>query len=208
MRNLKFLSASEQDQLKNQFNDVYKRTIEYIDKYYDFENSVFKLFSKFDLKNAIIYEDAIEAVNSLCLKNVDEDRLYDEINKLKQIHPHLKESNAFSTMSVDLLWVQLFKVANFTELSKIVGNILSIPISNAFVERVFSLMGNLWTDERNCLSVKMVKSELIIKVNYKMSCQDFLNYLKKPEQAKMLQQTLANKKYDFKNQAGPSNSSV
>lgn len=45
-------------------------------------------------------------------------------------------------LSSDLMWVELFKKGNFTELPKIIGQIFSIPISNAFVERVFSLMGN------------------------------------------------------------------
>ena len=30
--------------------------------------------------------------------------------------------------------------------------ILSIPVSHASVERVFSVMGNVWTDEHNRLS--------------------------------------------------------
>lgn len=43
MRNIKFLRPSEQDQLKKGANEVYRRTLEYIQKYYDFENSVFKI---------------------------------------------------------------------------------------------------------------------------------------------------------------------
>ena len=62
----------------------------------------------------------------------------------------------------------------------------SIPISNAFVERVFSLMGNLWSDERNNLSVEMVKSELCVKLIYNMNCQEFFQFLKNPEQKYVL----------------------
>lgn len=161
MRNMKFLKTSEQNHLKKEANEVYRRTLEYIQKYYDFEDSIFKIFSKFDLTSAVSYEDTMEAVESLGLKNVDEDKLYDETRKLNQQFPQFAQSSD-STLPVDLRWVQLFKVTStFTELPKIIGIFISIPISNAIVERVFSLMGNLWTDERNCLSVDMVKAELI-----------------------------------------------
>jgi hypothetical protein len=68
----------------------------------------------------------------------------------------------------------------------------------AFVERVFSLMENLWSDERNRLSVEMVKSELCVKLNYNMNCQEFLYFLKNPEQEKLLKCVTNNVKYDFK----------
>jgi len=100
--------------------------------------------------------------------------------------------------SSDLMWVELFKKNNFTELPKIIGKIFSIPISNAFVERVFSLMGNLWSEERNRLSVEKVKSELCVKLNYNMNCQEFLYFLKNPEQEKLLKCATNNVKYDFK----------
>lgn len=169
---------------------------------------MFNFFSKFDLTSAVSYEDAVEACESLGLKNVDEDKLYDETRKLNQVFPQFEQS-IDSTLSVDLRWVQLFKVTStFTELPKIIGKIFSIPISNAFVERVFSLMGNLWADERNCLSVDMVKAELIVKINYNMNCQEFLKFLKKPEQEEMLKQSLQNKKYNFKYQASSSQPST
>jgi hypothetical protein len=68
-------------------------------------------------------------------------------------------------VSSDLMWVELFKKYDFTELPKIVGKILATPISNAFVEHIFSLMENLLSEERNRLSVEMVKSELCVKLN-------------------------------------------
>jgi hypothetical protein len=36
----------------------------------------------------------------------------------------------------------------------------AIPIRNDFVERIFSIMRNLWSDERNRLIVKMVKADM------------------------------------------------
>jgi hypothetical protein len=50
---------------------------------------------------------------------------------------------------------------------------MSIPVSYSSVERVFSVMGNVWTDERNWLSTESVKSELEIFFNIPYSCAAF-----------------------------------
>lgn len=44
--------------------------------------------------------------------------------------------------------------------------VLSIPDSNAFCERVFSNMNQLGLDSRNLLSTELVKSELMVKINF------------------------------------------
>ena len=48
--------------------------------------------------------------------------------------------------------------------------VLSIPVSNAFIERIFSLCGAQWTKERNLLNVATVKSLLQVKVNFDYTC--------------------------------------
>ncbi|KAL4104819.1 hypothetical protein QTP88_020095 [Uroleucon formosanum] len=155
-RSISSLQENERVMFKKEANEVYKNTIDYLKKNYDFNDSIFKMFSNFNLKNKIIeYDDAIKSVNLLGLNNIEEDRIYDEVKNVQGVWPELSKMN--------LSWVELFKKNNFTELPKIIGKIFSIPISNAFVERVFSLMGNLWSDERNRLSVEMVKSELCVK---------------------------------------------
>jgi len=50
---------------------------------------------------------------------------------------------------------------------------LSIPVSSAGIERVFSVTGNLWSDERNRLTVESVRNELMIFFNLSYSCQAF-----------------------------------
>ncbi len=44
------------------------------------------------------------------------------------------------------------------------------------MERIFSIMYNLWSDERNRLSVKMVRAEICTKINYSMTCSEFKNF--------------------------------
>ena len=56
---------------------------------------------------------------------------------------------------------------------KIVQFVCSIPVSNAFVERIFSVIGNVWTDERNLLFVNTVKRELYLLFNLGACCTEF-----------------------------------
>lgn len=49
-RSLHFLSSVEQELFISEGNKVYQRTIDYLSKYYDFDNSPLLLFAKFSLK--------------------------------------------------------------------------------------------------------------------------------------------------------------
>ncbi len=70
-----------------------------------------------------------------------------------------------------------------------------IPIGNEFVERIFSVMKNLWTDERNRLSIAQVKAELCIKFNFSMIYLEFYNHTSKDR--KIIECAKSEKKYDF-----------
>ncbi|GFS81713.1 hypothetical protein TNCV_2706611 [Trichonephila clavipes] len=60
------------------------------------------------------------------------------------------------------MWCKFFQ-EEAPNLLKIVQFVCSVPVSNAFVERIFSVMGNVWTDERNRLAVNTLK---IVRVQY------------------------------------------
>ena len=64
----------------------------------------------------------------------------------------------------------------FKEISKVMVNLLSIPFSNAFVERVFSFLTNLKSKQRNKLSISTLNSVLRIKsylLSRKICCKHF-----------------------------------
>ena len=67
------------------------------------------------------------------------------------------------------MWCNFFKKRS----TELVENCAICPVSNAFMERTFSVMGNVWTDERNRLAVNTVKSELCVFFNISASCTEF-----------------------------------
>jgi hypothetical protein len=46
--------------------------------------------------------------------------------------------------------------SNLPNLVKIIGAVMAIPIGNDFVERIFSVMKNLWTNEKDRLSIAQI----------------------------------------------------
>jgi hypothetical protein len=78
----------------------------------------------------------------------------------------------------DKFWCKILKPKkdkknSLSNLKKIVETVLSKPISNDTVERVFSLIKRIWTDDRNSMKTDLVKAEICINFNYSMSCPDF-----------------------------------
>lgn len=73
----------------------------------------------------------------------------------------------------------LFKNGDYPNYKRVIEYYLCIPVSNAHVERSFSLLKNSWTDNWNRLSIDSLKAELLIKYNYNMDCTDFYRLLKR-----------------------------
>jgi hypothetical protein len=55
---------------------------------------------------------------------------------------------------------------------------LALPATNAPVERVFSLMNDLWSDGKSRMGHETVSSMLLVRVNLPMSCVDFHEKIK------------------------------
>ncbi|GBP52833.1 hypothetical protein EVAR_38995_1 [Eumeta japonica] len=123
------------------------------------------------------------------------DELFEDYSVVKNILPQVEQKQ-----SVDKKWVQVFKVAKEQKLNalfSVVSRALSIPLSNAYVERVFSLMTMKWSNVRNRCSVDLIKAELLISLNIHMSCSDFINEYK--NDVELLKAARNNKKYVWKN---------
>uniref|UniRef100_A0A914KGK4 HAT C-terminal dimerisation domain-containing protein n=1 Tax=Meloidogyne incognita TaxID=6306 RepID=A0A914KGK4_MELIC len=79
-------------------------------------------------------------------------------------------------------------------LYELVSKFLSVPASNAYVERVFSLISAQWTDVRNLLQVETVKSLAQVKCNFSFNCSDFHKMI--ISNKKLLNSIVGDKKYN------------
>ena len=82
---------------------------------------------------------------------------------------------------------------SFPLLHKLVSIIFSVPVSNSFVERIFSLVSTQWTKERNSLREKTMKSLLQVRVNLDLSCHEMHELVLKNK--KLLEQIISGYKY-------------
>ena len=94
-------------------------------------------------------------------------------------------------------WSKLLKASEVPNLEMIVSSDFAIPIGNDFVELVFSVMNNLWTDERNRLNINTVRTEICTKINYSITCNEFKIFVS--DQKGMLNAVKTNKKYTVTN---------
>ena len=103
--------------------------------------------------------------------------LYSEYCLVKNVLPEVVSKHN----TCDSKWNFLFEagVDSLPNLLVIVQYVLSIPVnvSNAFTERVFPLMGNVWADNRNRLDVGVVKTVIQCKVNFQsMKFSEFYDF--------------------------------
>lgn len=197
---LKYLPPQKKGQVISKLNNFYERAILYLQKWFDFsENNPFHHLKTFSLTNDLKWDCLEDATSKLGLCSfVDMDALYSEYCIVKNILPEV-----FSKADTCIgKWNFLFSKAGvdsspLPNLLSIVQYALSVPVSNAFTERVFSIMGNVWTDNRNRLEVDVVKSEIQCKINFNsMKCSEFYDYIvSKPL---LIKAAKSNKKYTFK----------
>lgn len=89
----------------------------------------------------------------------------------------LEQWNTTST-TADERWAEMFRHFKqshvpFKNISALCQFAMCLPGTNAPVERIFSIMNNTWTDERNRMSLDTLKALLITRVNIHVSCSEF-----------------------------------
>ena len=98
------------------------------------------------------------------------DELYDECTTVNTILKRLREDTEWKTKGVAARWMSVLQGVDLPNMLSIISHILSIPASTGYVERIFSRMTNKWSDSRNRCSVELMRSELLITLNFEQSC--------------------------------------
>lgn len=137
------------------------------------------------LKSQFTFSHLCEAVEVLQLrKKLDMDAVYDVHCMVLPRQQAIIESVA----PVVEKWSTLLKHTDTPNLTTVASFLLSIPITNASAERVFSLMTARWTDQRN--------RSVQVKSNFGLSCKDFHAYALKGKG--LLEAAHSSKKYRFR----------
>ncbi|KAF0692998.1 protein FAM200B-like, partial [Aphis craccivora] len=172
-------------------NTFYDTCLEYIKEWSNPTLSKFDGITWITLKNIdddfnwVNIQATIELIkNIIPNKNlINEAHLFDEFTMIKESVKHnVEHIQSLKTLSEK--WTYIFKSMNnnsingfFPNFKIIVEFIICIPGSNANVERIFSNMNNLWTDEKNKMEIKTVKAMLIVKTFFKETCTEFHDFL-------------------------------
>lgn len=170
---------SEKIRFKIEAKNALTVAINYLDKWFDFDENIFKFLKPLNIKKTIPqYCDFEILIKKFNLKNIDGDVLFEELIQLRNFAENNKSTRE-NTSSSDKVWVQFFEEYPESEnILKIIQFAYSIPHGNSSSERVFSLMNIAWRKERSSLLIENLESELMIKENYKMTCQEFRKFLK------------------------------
>lgn len=194
------LTPNEEQVFKTEAEDFLKTAVCYLESRFDFgDNSIFKKIKFLNLKKELFsWADLQRLPQTLHIsETIDIDKLYSDYCCLRNIYELLPKD-----ISNDKIWSHFFtKNDNYhlENLCKVVCFVLSIPISNAFCERTFSILNNLYTKERNRMSFDLIKSEVLIRSNIQESCKDFQKFLLTPAGSELVKAVRLNVKYMWQN---------
>ena len=126
-----------------------------------YDSNVMVKLKPIGLYDELSFPDLEQMVAALKLTDrINMDQLYEEFGASRE---EIQKATKHTTKSTSEKWVSMFQNVgkdNMTNLFKIVSFVLSVPGSNALVERIFSLMANKWSDSRNRCSTELIKNVL------------------------------------------------
>ena len=165
----------------------------HLDKWYDYEHSFFKDIAPLALDKEIKWSSLLSLVERVGI-SIDCDKLCEELCAMRKVRTEL----LCLTSDVSNKWVKFFAIQQpeDAQLLHLVSFALSILVSNANCERVFSIMNALWTNSRNRLNFNLVKAELMMKTNFHMSCNEFYEFISKDKD--LLKAAKSQEKYRLK----------
>lgn len=198
---LKKMSLEKGGQVKEDFRNFFSKTVTYLEANFNFTSANYLWALKpFSLRRRCLIYDDIRCASE-CLKMtdiLDMDSLYDEFIDAKDL---IDKQLVYPNKPVDSKWVDIFAEMEtnsykFKNLLLLVSKILSIPCSNAFVERIVSFTSSHWTDTRNQCNVGLRRAELQVRVNFPFDCVQFYHYIK--EKKEVLKAASSSEKYYWK----------
>ncbi|XP_015263080.1 PREDICTED: uncharacterized protein LOC107107313 [Gekko japonicus] len=188
------VSVFDNQKFTEEAENMLTQCIAFLEECYSFKGAVFEPMAVLSLNNEVKWSDLVALVAALRIE-IDIDQLYNEYCVLQKF----REEIVSKEQKIDQRWVKVFRhipERADSQLLKLVSFVLSIPVSNTFCEKIYSLMAQLWSKDRNRLSDSVVKAELQVQLNFNISCADFHEFLyRNPE---LLRAARGQQKYRFK----------
>ena len=147
----------------------------------------FKIFGWTLLENSIInWEDVVATVDFLTAKGIEinDGKLLHEVDCANKYCNDTKISKwREEGLSSDMKWVEIFKHFNnnlipHNNLLSVIQFAFALPGTNAAVERVFSIITDIWSSEKTQISIQCLTAQVYLKINLKEKCADFYNCMK------------------------------
>ncbi|XP_078495454.1 uncharacterized protein LOC144750537 [Ciona intestinalis] len=182
--------------------DFYEKCESYLNGYSDiYEDVVPHLWMNLseDLSWPLIRGSA-ENINKMFQKQmINVDFLFDEhVLVKKYMSERERNKESWKNASLEQKWTQLFQIfsnksINIPNFQKLVEFVLCLPGTSAPVERIFSIMNNMWSDDRGQMLEQNVKALLTCKINVDLTCTEF--YEKIRSNTVLLKKVLSTEKY-------------
>ena len=178
-----------------EFRNFHKRSIDYLQLWSDksFEGlSNFYFINDEEIKWQKLEACCIEINKYLLINKIHIDEMFDKYSRIKDFVNTVKEKD------FKFKWINIFsqfedlkiKLPNFT---KFIEFVLCLPESSTPVERIFSHMNKIWTDERSTMNFNTIKCLLKIKSNSEHNCSEFFDLVKNDKN--FLEKISSNNKY-------------
>jgi hypothetical protein len=163
------LNSTKAHKIEKDVLSFYTNAITYLMKWFNFsDKNYIKHIECLSLSHETEYEELWKTVAVLRFQPVViMDELYQEFTTVQPHIANLMQMASFKDMSFGEKWVKVcsHQEVPLPNLIKIVSFVMSDPVSNAYVERLFSLMTCYWRKERNQCSEDLVKAEIQVKMN-------------------------------------------
>uniref|UniRef100_H3AK16 HAT C-terminal dimerisation domain-containing protein n=1 Tax=Latimeria chalumnae TaxID=7897 RepID=H3AK16_LATCH len=165
------LSPMEADTAKKEFKEFLNCAIVYLDKWFNFSEPL-----SLHTASQISYtdmENVVQRLNLIKWLQLHMDNMYDEFPAFKQILHELEKAEDWK-QSTPLKWKTVFEATDtLPNMLSVLSFVLSIPATIGYVEHIFSHMQNKWYDNCNRCSTELIKSELLVSLNFDLSCANF-----------------------------------
>lgn len=181
--------------------EFYHWSVQYLDKWtttfkVDFTKETLEWMScsqpteSTDSLQTVPFQSVLECAQRFCPNVAVNEGLFDEVVEVNEtLSQIMKRTTNFKELSIPKKWQIILLNNHLPLLTKLIDSIFSIPCSNAFCERVFSLLNVQWTDERNSLDFSTIAAILCVLVNADLKCCECVQFLHSENVYKMLKST-------------------